>query len=454
MATNEYYFGGITDVNDHYRDIILNDDPTIYYRFDESGGTTVNDLSGNEYNSTYISGITFSQNSLISNNNNNSIRVDGAGGHMLSNEYKLDISGTSIQPYTFEFWVKADSNESSYILFIQGDQSSDNKDTSIKIINNQKLIYQKIVTSVPNVSVVKSSSNFSVLHGTTNHIVITRDSNGSINFYVNGSQLSITDVGTDSLDIYSFYNTFFKLAGYGAGDLPGSLLGIMDDFSLYEYAFTADQVLSHYNAAFYEGSPGGYILPFGSNKIRVINEQATDSNLTFSTNNSKLAISYISGNYLTNNSQEDYNTTYVDIGGVPLSVSGYFDTETSDNDTVGQFFTLDVIEISDLEDIESNETITDTSFIWFGNKLSASKINNRFYVDIYEVPDPILPTYTFTIGGVPMATNTNYELLLNKTSYTLNDVEEYIIVERGGVPFTAGRIGNNNYLIVNSEFVS
>lgn len=156
----------------------------------------------------------------------------------------------------------------------------------------------------------------------------------------------------------------------------------------------------------------------------------------------------------------DYNAAAT-IGGIPLSVSLYINY--GEDPSVGQnamFYALDIIENIADEDLEidinpslqDNIIIpydpSDRTFTWNGNRLSASKKSNRYYMNIVNSGDLGEGNNQFTLMGVPMGTGIQNELIMNRTSYAISDIEEYVILRIGGSPLTAGRIGNNYYLVV------
>ncbi len=156
----------------------------------------------------------------------------------------------------------------------------------------------------------------------------------------------------------------------------------------------------------------------------------------------------------------DYNMVAT-LGGVPLSVSLYTDPGT--DPSVGQnimFYALDIIEDTENEDPEIDVNPSeigsiniptdpsDRTFTWNGNRLSASKKSGKYYMNIVNSGGMAEITKQFTLMGVPMGQGLQDELVLNKTSYILPDIEEYVVIRIGGSPLTAGRVGNNYYLIV------
>jgi hypothetical protein len=147
--------------------------------------------------------------------------------------------------------------------------------------------------------------------------------------------------------------------------------------------------------------------------------------------------------------------------GVPLSVSKFVDiiTDPSLKDNVGTFYSLNVIENDTIEDATDTNTAQEPSAKTFSinaNRLSASKINNKYYLNIAKTIYKASPQKIFTFMGIPMAQGKYDELILTKSSYTIEDIDlhpttgepDLINIMIGGTPLTVGRVGSKYYLIV------
>ncbi len=158
------------------------------------------------------------------------------------------------------------------------------------------------------------------------------------------------------------------------------------------------------------------------------------------------------------------NSDILNWQGVPLFISKFYNFPRNQNVgplDVEYFCAFNVIE--NLETIDtisgSNQDGITDSCVLNGNKLQVSRIDNRYYLDVVILNALPEPTELFVLQGTPLAIGSNNELILNKTSYTMDDispnaddpslpVRDLIEIMIGGVPITAGRIGNSYYLIV------
>lgn len=150
------------------------------------------------------------------------------------------------------------------------------------------------------------------------------------------------------------------------------------------------------------------------------------------------------------------------LGGMPLSVSLFTDPGLDPSalvvNQIAMFYALDIIENTQAEDEVLPENPSDAlvfgtnpsnrTFTWNGNRLSASKKSNKYYMNVVDSGDIGNAANVVTMMGVPMAQGLQNELILNKTAYTTSDIDEYKIIGLGGVPLTVGRIANDYYLVV------
>jgi len=165
-------------------------------------------------------------------------------------------------------------------------------------------------------------------------------------------------------------------------------------------------------------------------------------------NNTERASTLITAytNSIKYDSEVDYKKELV-LSGIPLSVSIFFDLETDPStnitSTTNTYYALDIIKLNDNPSI----VYPNMTFTLNGNRLSASNIENEYYMNIVESISTLSPSKAIVLMGIPMATNANNELFINDSNYIISDVQEKFEVKIGGIPLKAGRIGNKYYLI-------
>jgi len=98
-----------TNPYNNYRAAVLADGPDVYYRLDESSGTTATDSSGNAYNGTYASsGVTYSEPGALVGNTDTAVLLDGVAGDIAC---PSGVNPATWAHITVEAWVNL-SNKS------------------------------------------------------------------------------------------------------------------------------------------------------------------------------------------------------------------------------------------------------------------------------------------------------------------------------------------------------
>jgi hypothetical protein len=169
-------------------------------------------------------------------------------------------------------------------------------------------------------------------------------------------------------------------------------------------------------------------------------------------NATKLVFSSIDSNSILRTSNNQFD--HVMVQGMPLSASAcLFETEsekfitgTGATQPINYFYALDVIVANKV----SHQTLTDEERIvrLKDSMLYVNRWNAINYLNVVEFEPNPNPKGLITLFGSTMATGEYGELIFNKTSYTIDDVEEIkeVAFETGLV--SVGRIGNEYYLIV------
>lgn len=100
---------------------ILSDAPVIYYRLDETSGTTANNLGsgGTALNGTYAGGVSLDQGALTLSLDNNSISFDGVTGNVAISNSTL-VNTSVHDERTVELTFRADNLDGRQVLFEEG----------------------------------------------------------------------------------------------------------------------------------------------------------------------------------------------------------------------------------------------------------------------------------------------------------------------------------------------
>lgn len=216
----------------NYITTILRDSPIVYYRLDESSGTSANDISGNTYTGTLNGGITLGQTGALFSDTNKAMLFDGSTGYI---SLPSALNGNGFTALTFEGWYKPSTSAlGSFTLLMMGDNTDHNFGYQLYWSGTSSLNFNVGVGTANN----GVSYNASPVANVYWHIVGTFDGS-TIRLYVNGVlQGSASLSGTISASAT-------PILGASTGHsfkFPGTI----DEVAIYSYALSALQVSTHY----------------------------------------------------------------------------------------------------------------------------------------------------------------------------------------------------------------
>jgi hypothetical protein len=226
-----------------YSDEVLADSPYLYWKFDETSGTTANDSSGNSRNGTYVNGVVLNQTSVVPNEGK-SVDLDGTNDYV---EYTLgaDITGN----FSLEIWFNVDSYSNYPGLFGAWTANSNgNYGTNLQLSD----------TGTFDINVARNNFNFwelnaggfgSISTGTRYHVVlVVDDTNNVVKLFINGSQVGTNQTITNAVGLGA-NGKKIRVGSVGA-ITNGGWNGRVDNFAVYTTALSGTRITAHYEAGF------------------------------------------------------------------------------------------------------------------------------------------------------------------------------------------------------------
>jgi fibronectin type 3 domain-containing protein len=226
--------------NAPYAQNVLSNSPSLYWRLDETSGTTAQDLSGNGDNGTYGSGDTLGVPGAI---NDGSSPADGAITTDGNDDGVMVGSSQVPSPSTFsvEAWFKTTHAGGKIIGF--GNSSSPTGSSSY-----DKHIYFNSDGSLNfgvyngEFDVVSAPGSMNLADGNWHQVVGTQDGSG-MNLYIDGNLIASNGVTTNQS-----YNGYWHVGGdSGWSDNTNDFNGSIDEVSVYPYALSASQIQGDYD---------------------------------------------------------------------------------------------------------------------------------------------------------------------------------------------------------------
>jgi hypothetical protein len=204
-----------------------------------SGSTTWRDISGNGNNGTLTNGPTFSS------ANGGAIVFDGSNDFCLLPTNLIPYP--SLATFTISLWFRS-SQSNGGTLF--GQQDTTNPSFATGWVPAIYLRSDGIVRVEPfwTGNTINSITTSTALNNNVWHNITTTYNSGTNQLYANGSYVT----QQTGLSLTSYASTYYYIigAGYSAGRSLGTdyFSGSISNFSFYNRALTATEVLQNYNA--------------------------------------------------------------------------------------------------------------------------------------------------------------------------------------------------------------
>ena len=206
--------------------------PRVYLRFDEASGTTAADSSSNGWNGTLAGAATFA-----AGTNNNAVRLPGASADRVTLPTGV-VNG--LGDFTISAWVKVNSFGTFARVFDFGTGTTNYMFLTPQYTgtapDNGKF---RFAIRTPAVGEQQISSSVAITAGTWNHVAVTL-SGVTATLYVNGAAAGTNTAMT--LTPSSLGSTTQNYLGDSQFSADPSLNGLVDDFRIYNRAFTAGEI--------------------------------------------------------------------------------------------------------------------------------------------------------------------------------------------------------------------
>ena len=230
-----------------YRQAVLDDSPTGYWRLGETGGTTADDISGNSKDGTYTGSPPLGAAGAILGDADTAVTI--AAGDNVNMGDEFDFDGTA--PFSFEAWIYPATIDTIFRRIVS---KADPDDPAGR--QGWLLWLRDLGTGYHQLGFdrFRDGTNNGVLASTVvlelneySHVAATFDGN-NVKIYLNGAEVGTANYGSPN----SLKDTSddFKLGDSSAGG--ANFLGRIDEAAVYDFALSADTVSQRY----YDGQPG------------------------------------------------------------------------------------------------------------------------------------------------------------------------------------------------------
>lgn len=226
-----------------YSEVVLADNPIVYYRLNESSGTTVTDRSPNGRNGTYNGSPTLAQPGAIAPDpTSTSVLFHAATTDYITSSYSSFPSVAN--PFTMEIWIKPNdySNTSSYGVMGWGERVGANH-CEFRLSSGTGTYANSIDIRHNNFVYLEVNTGVSLFDGNWHHIVFTwtgGTTTGTRTLWLDGVKLLSQPISI----ISSYTGANFWVGRSSAGYFDG----LLDEVSVYNYVLDPDKIKLHYAA--------------------------------------------------------------------------------------------------------------------------------------------------------------------------------------------------------------
>jgi RHS repeat-associated protein len=213
-------------IMDTYRNVILADQPSAYWRFDETNGTTAADSSGNGLDATYSSGITLGSSGGLTND------PDSAATFTTSASVSRSIVTTQTSGVTMEAWIYwTDTSARSNFLY-NGTGASNGY--GLYISNGACGFANQIYVLLGGSLCNGIGSGGVIPTNQWTYVALTLGTNQTFTLYVNG--------------VAKKSGTANFVAPTGTTSVGNGFAGKVDEVAIYNTTLSSSQIFKHYQA--------------------------------------------------------------------------------------------------------------------------------------------------------------------------------------------------------------
>jgi hypothetical protein len=219
-----------------YKQAVLADRPTAFWRLDESSGTSAADASGQGHTATSAGGVTLGSAGALASDADTAMTFDGQSGNVRDNS-SVTVGGD----FTIEAWVKANSStQNAPLVSLYGGQST----RTLYLQGQQFRGMTDMSSNWASYAITSSSVDTTNWH----HVVFTSQGGTSLSLFVDGLAS-----GTATVPATSAFSANTVL-GWSDATWLTKFGGGLDEVALYPTALPADRIKAHYSA-------GGSVSP-------------------------------------------------------------------------------------------------------------------------------------------------------------------------------------------------
>jgi bacillolysin len=218
-----------------YRDIVLQDNPALYWRLGEASGTNANDETANNRDGTYVGSPTLGVAGALAGDSDTAVDLNGSSQYITSN-YQPFIVGSK---RTFEGWAWRDTNDTADVLLGSPTGIFGQEPRLFLQGGAQGVVFQPNENQATTTWGGAWPSNSQWVHWA----LVYDEAADSAELFING-----VSQGAQSTYAGGYFDPSIKF-GVGADNVGGNYFdGKLDEIAVYEHGLSSAQILEQYQA--------------------------------------------------------------------------------------------------------------------------------------------------------------------------------------------------------------
>jgi hypothetical protein len=217
--------------------------PWLYYRLNETGGSTAADSSGNGRTGSYSGSVTFGAGGACAHDSGKAVTLNGSGA--ISSNTTMNNPTT----YSVETWFKTTTTTGGKLIGFGNATTglSVTYDRHVYMTNSGQLVFGTYSgVLVGTYSVLTTSTSY---RDGNWHLLDATQSAAGMRLYVDGALIASNAVATAQNQ-----NGYWRIGGDNVSGWPSAptsnyFTGSLDEAAVYASELTAAQIAAHYNAA-------------------------------------------------------------------------------------------------------------------------------------------------------------------------------------------------------------
>jgi hypothetical protein len=224
-----------------YRDAVLADSPSLYWRLDEAAAGAVADSSGHGATGSYRSGLTYGATGALAGDPDTAVTSPGTSGIAYAN-----ASTAGPTTYSLEVWFRSTSTSGGKLIGLEDVQVGwgSRIDRQLYLTNAGRIAYG--IVSGGTRRVVESPASYT--DGSWHQVVATQDG-GGMRLYVDGTEVAAGPTAVPDASSGYWRVGGGNLTGWQDAPRSSAVAGTIDEVAVYPAALSPARVAAHLAAA-------------------------------------------------------------------------------------------------------------------------------------------------------------------------------------------------------------